>query len=61
MYKIKGELSGGMPSQYNEGEWEEYVKIIYARTRIGLVLKSFYMKLFYDWVVVSEVDKKDRI
>ena len=60
MWKITGELSGGMPSAY-DGEWVEYKKTVYARTKIGLALKSFYMKLFYDWVEIEEVKKKDRV
>ena len=54
MYKITGYLNGTF---YNE-ETREFVEIKetrYARFKWTLVLKTIYLKLFYDWV---EIEKK---
>ena len=61
MYKIEGTLIGGFPDPENPEHYVDYSKVLYARTQIGLSLKTLYLKLFFDWVNITEVDNKERI
>lgn len=57
MWKISGELTGGMPDPENPDVWKECIEVKYARTKIGLKIKTFHMKLFYDRVYAEKIKK----
>ena len=54
-YKITGTLNGACLSW--EDDWIETKKVVYARFRWTMIIKTFYMRLFYDWVEVEEVNE----
>lgn len=58
MWKITGELSGGMPDPSDPNVWKECIEVKYAHTRIGLKVKTMHMKLFYDHVTVQKIKNK---
>lgn len=54
-YKITGSLN----CEYYNQEFGEYIQVkktLYARFRWTLKIKVFYMKIFYDWVEVKELE-----
>ena len=54
-YKITGTLNGEFLSW--EDDWVQCKKVVYARFRWTMLIKVIYMRLFYDWVEVEEVNE----
>lgn len=54
-YKITGTLNGEFLSW--EDDWVQCKKVVYARFRLTMLIKVIYMRLFYDWVEVEEVNE----
>ena len=55
-YKITGTLNGGN-FNWDYDDIVQSKKILYARFEWTMLIKVFYMRLFYDWVEVEEVNE----